>query len=271
LARAVHERSPQKKGPFVVFDCSAVAGQLVESELFGHARGAFTGAVDHRAGVLEQADGGTLFLDEIGELPPELQPKLLRAIEARQYRRVGSNAWRSFDARLVVATHRDLRSEIASGSFRQDLYFRIAVVKIRVPPLRERRDDIDLIVQGFLSAQRPSRGLDDLPPGALAMLKAHDWPGNVRELRNTVARLLLFPHLGSGVFDDVAPGAGGLPFRLPLREAREQVMQEFEHVYVTAKLREHGGNVSRAAEAMGVSRQLVHRLMGRHGIRSGSG
>jgi transcriptional regulator with PAS, ATPase and Fis domain len=270
LARGVHERSPNREGPFVVFDCGAVAPDLIESELFGFVRGAFTGAISDRASVFEQADGGTLFLDEIGELPLSLQPKLLRAIEARQFRRVGSNAWKGFKTRVVVATHRDLRALVTAGTFREDLYFRIAVLRVDVPPLRDRPDDIPLLVEKFLASQDPPRALGDLPEHALAMLRSHSWPGNVRELRNTVARILLFPHLGREAFDSVVPTAKGeLPLHLPLREAREQIVEAFEQKYVTEKLREHKGNVSRAAESMGVSRQLVHRLMERYGIRSG--
>jgi transcriptional regulator with PAS, ATPase and Fis domain len=266
LARGIHARSPRSKGPFVIFDSGAVAKELVESELFGFVRGAFTGAHSDRAGVLEQAHGGTLFLDEIGELPLPLQPKLLRALETRQFRRVGGNDWRPFDTRVVAATHRHLSAEVRGGTFREDLYYRIAVVQARVPPLRERRDDIELLVSSLLAMQAPPRNPTDLPPHALAMLKAHDWPGNVRELKNTLARLILFPHLGHEAFDHGAR-TSALPTHLGLREAREQVVEEFEQAYLLAKLREHAGNVSRAADAMGVSRQFVHRLMDRYGIR----
>jgi transcriptional regulator with PAS, ATPase and Fis domain len=276
LARAIHEASPRRAGPFVVFDCTAVAPTLAEAELFGHVKGAFTGAVGANTGLIEQSNKGTLFIDELGELPLELQPKLLRAIEARQVRRMGSSEWRAVDARIVAATHRDLRARVAAGTFREDLYYRLAVVEANVPPLRERKDDIPLMVERFLAAQVPPRGLTDLPPNAIEMLASHSWPGNVRELRNTVARLMLFPHLGK---DAIAPpssarGAGGEDglasvLRLTLREAREVVVEQFEKGYLAAKLREHAGNVSRAAESMGVSRQFVHRLMERYGIRSG--
>jgi transcriptional regulator with PAS, ATPase and Fis domain len=268
LARAVHDKSSRRDGPFVVFDCSAVSPELAESELFGYVRGAFTGAVDDRAGVLEESHGGTLFLDEIGELPIDLQPKLLRAIEARQFRRVGSNAYEAFDTRILAATHRDLRAQVAARAFREDLYFRIAVLKVDIPPLRERRDDIGLLVDNVLRSLDPPRSADDLPPGALAMLAAHDWPGNVRELRNTVSRLLVFPHLGREAFDAAVSPPGRLPLHLNLREAREHAIAEFEEAYLSAKLREHAGNVSRAAEAIGVSRQFLHRLIARYGIRS---
>jgi transcriptional regulator with PAS, ATPase and Fis domain len=273
LARGIHEASPRRGGPFVVFDCAAVAPSLLEAELFGHVKGAFTGAGQARAGLLEQANGGTLFIDELGELPLELQPKLLRALEARQVRRLGAPGYVAFDARVVAATHRDLRGRIASGAFREDLYYRLAVVEAVVPPLRERRDDIPLLVERFLAAQTPPRAVSDLPPSAMEMLKAHTWPGNVRELRNTVARLSLFPDLGEQAIVKATPkaaesGLGDL-VKLPLREAREAVVDQFERTYIAAKVREHGGNVTRAAEAMGISRQLVYRLMERHGLRSG--
>jgi transcriptional regulator with PAS, ATPase and Fis domain len=277
LARAIHDVSPRKDGPFVVFDCAAVPQNLAEAELFGYMKGAFTGAVQARAGLIEESHGGTLFIDEIGELPLELQPKLLRALEARQVRRLGSSEWRQLDTRVVAATHRDLVSRIAAGAFREDLYYRLAVVEAHVPPLRERKDDIPLLVERFLAAQSPPRALDQLPPNTLAMLTAHDWPGNVRELRNVVARLVLFPDLQGDAIPSAAGRAGGAPtdlaalVRLGLRDAREMVIEHFERAYLEAKLREHAGNVVRAAEAMGISRALAYRLLARYGLRTGEG
>jgi DNA-binding NtrC family response regulator len=307
LAKSIHAESPRKDGPFVIFDCSAVAPNLVESELFGHSRGAFTGAVTAHAGLLEQAEGGTLFIDELGELPLDLQPKLLRALESRKVRRLGSSEWRAFDARIIAATHRNLRARVAEAAFREDLYYRLAVVEVHVPALRERKEDIPLLAERFLAAQSPARSLADLPPHALELLAAHDWPGNVRELRNTVARLVLFPDLtadllgaaarsrplpetpparksdpsaatraqGEGAIgppsaaggSDADGGIGAL-VELPLFEAREMVLEQFERRYLAARLRKHGGNISRLAESIGVSRQLVYRLIERYDLRS---
>jgi transcriptional regulator with PAS, ATPase and Fis domain len=271
LAHAIHEESRRRDGPFVVFDCGAVAPSLIEAELFGHAKGAFTGASVARTGLLEEADGGTLFLDELGELPLDLQPRLLRALETRQVRPLGTREWRKADARIVAATHRDLRARMAQGTFREDLFFRLAVVEAQIPPLRERKEDIPLLVEQFLSMQVPPRSLADLPAHALDLLQGHGWPGNIRELRNTVSRLVLFPELGPGALhgkqevrsDDVLAPV----LHLPLREARDLTVSEFERRYIGAKLREHGGNVSAAARAMAVSRQFLHRLMARYELR----
>jgi transcriptional regulator of acetoin/glycerol metabolism len=273
LARAVHDASPRRNGPFAVFDCSAVAPTLIESELFGFVKGAFTGADRERVGIFEQANGGTLFLDEIGELPIDLQPKLLRALEARQFRRIGSNTWHAFDARVVAATHRDLAARMQSGEFRQDLYYRLAVLEARVPPLRERRDDIELLIERFLAAETPPLTVHDLPPSSMSMLRAHDWPGNVRELKNMLARILVFQDAGQTMFDQATSvqgeAKGDSLLALPLREARQQVIEKFEQTYLLAQLKAHGGNVTRAAEAVGVSRQFLHRLLERYRIRSG--
>jgi transcriptional regulator with PAS, ATPase and Fis domain len=271
LAQAIHAASPRKEGPFVTFDAGSVAPTLIESELFGHVRGAFSGAEANRMGILAQADGGTLFIDEIGELRPDLQPLLLRALDAKEYRPVGSNAWQRFDARVVAATHRDLRGAVESGAFRRDLFFRIAVIEARVPPLRERKEDIPLLVERFLAALDPPRTILDLPAGAMPLLTGHDWPGNVRELKNAVARLAVLPHIETALDYQGVQGEVHQHFdavlRLPWREARERIVDYFEASYLAAKLREHDGNVSRAAQAMGISRQLVHRLLARHGIR----
>jgi two-component system, NtrC family, response regulator GlrR len=274
LARAIHDRSARRDGPFEVLDCAALAPSLVEAELFGYERGAFTGAESARQGVLERAHGGTLFIDEIGELPLPLQPKLLRALESREVRPLGSTAFRGFEARVVAATHRDLRRAVAAGAFRGDLYYRLAVAEARVPPLRERRADIPLLVERFLAAQTPPRTMADLPANAMALLGAHDWPGNVRELRNTVARLLVFPSLGRELFDGGMAAGGGEDdglCSLPYAEARAAAGETFEREYLTRQLRRHGGNVSRSAAAMGISRQFLHRLLKQYGMRRDDG
>jgi transcriptional regulator with PAS, ATPase and Fis domain len=270
LARAIHACGGRRDGPFVVLDCGALAPSLVEAELFGHARGAFTGAVAARAGLLEQAHEGTLFLDEVGELPLDLQPRLLRAVEAREVRPVGGGAWRRADARIVAATNRDLRALVSRGAFRQDLYFRLAGLEVRVPSLRERKEDIGPLVHHFLASERPARSLDELPPFALELLAAYDWPGNVRELRNVVRRLLLFPGEAEATLEALGgraepdePGSYGLP----LREARERAIEAFERRYLAAVMKRHDGKVSSAAGEMGVSRQFAYRLLARHGIR----
>lgn len=276
LAKAVHEHSPRKGGPFMVFDCSAVAPSLVEDELFGHERGAFTGANTARPGVLEQAHEGTLFIDELGELPLDLQPKLLRALETRQYRRLGATQPRSFNTRIVAATHRDLHSRVVQGQFRQDLFYRLAVVEIHIPPLRERRDDIPLLVDRFLSLHTPAHSIQDLPPNAIELFKSHDWPGNVRELRNMVARFVLFGEEAlapvSNRRPSVPPSSSPPSFGgMTLSEAREKVLEDFERRFIGKRLAESGGNVTKAAEAMGVSRQYLHKLMDKYGMKGGGG
>ncbi len=267
LARGIHDGSPRRAGPFVVLDCTTLAGSLSEAELFGHAKGSFTGAVDARAGVFEAAHGGSIFVDEIGELALEHQAKLLRVLEQRSIRRIGENQPRAVDLRLIAATHRNLRSLVQSGQFREDLFYRLSVIELRVPPLRERLDDLPLLVERFLAEQTPLLTLDALPTHALEMLRHHEWPGNVRELRNVVARLVLFPEEGTRAAlaapDSGSPG--GL-LTLPLKQARELLVEDFERRYLKARLDEFAGNVSKAAQAIGVSRQFLHRLLKDRGL-----
>lgn len=282
LARAVHEASPRKNAPFVVLDCGAVSPALLEAELFGHTRGAFTGAATARTGLLEEAGHGTLFIDEIGEMPLELQPKLLRALEAREIRRLGSAEARPLHARVIAATHRNLRANMANGSFREDLYYRLAVVEMHVPALRDRKEDIPLLVEHLLQKQQPGIRISALPPQAMNLLMAHDWPGNVRELRNAVTRLLLFPDLVGDMFDNkersiANRGSESAPsdsrgnvqalLKLSLKEMREVALEQIEARYLAEKLRLHRFNISRMAEDIGVSRTLVYRLLERHGLR----
>ncbi len=267
LARAIHEHSPRAEGPFVVFDCAAASPTLAASTLFGHERGAFTGAESSQRGLFEEADGGTLLLSDISELPMEAQPLLLRALEQRATRRIGGGTDRSCDVRVIATSQRDLRRQMASGAFREDLFFRLATVEAFVPPLRERKDDLPMLVERFLSVLEPRRSLADLPARTLEMFAAYHWPGNVRELANAVKRSVLFPDEAqhpSGVGDG-APLAG-TPM-LPYRLAREAAAAAFEREYVRNQLMEHRGNVAAAAEAMGLSRQFLYRLIARHELR----
>jgi transcriptional regulator with PAS, ATPase and Fis domain len=270
VAETIHRASERAEEPFVVFDCSAVAPTLIESELFGHERGAFTGAVGTRIGVFEQADKGTLFLDEIGELSKELQPKLLRALEKREIKRVGARKTTTVDVRLVAATNRNLLAEVQRGQFRQDLYYRIAAAHVSVPPLRDRLDDLRVLVQHFLALERTSMTADEIPPDVWEMFRAHRWPGNVRELRNAVQRLLVTPRvtLGgttseSGVVETSGAGTDGPE---PLRIARRRSADAFERAYLRSLLARTEGNVTRAAAIAEVSRQMIQKLMRKHGV-----
>ncbi len=287
LARAIHAHSPRKDRPFVVVDCGAVVASLIESELFGHAKGAFTGATHAREGAFELADGGTLFLDEIGELPLDLQPKLLRVLEQRTFRRVGGNDERRVDVRVVAATKRNLQLEVERGKFREDLYFRLAVVPVVLPPLRERREDVPLLVRALLDDLR--RREPDLPElrvasAALEALAAHDWPGNVRELRNVLARAAYLTRslgateigLGHVPVAQVSaappePAAPVFDAALSYRETKAQVEEAFEKRYVAWLLGQHGGNISAAARAADMDRKYLHKLAKKHGLHPADG
>jgi transcriptional regulator with PAS, ATPase and Fis domain len=269
VAEAIHRASPRSEGPFVVFDAAAVAPSLVESELFGHERGAFTGASTARAGVFEQAHHGTIFLDELGELPKDLQPKLLRALEKRQVRRVGGSRTMDVDVRVIAATNRNLRSEVARGQFREDLYFRLATAHVVVPPLRDRMDDLPLLVERFLAEERPPRTLADVPPHVWQMFQAHRWPGNVRELRNAVQRLALTPNRPLREVDAAVAVSAPDARLLALPEARREAGDAFERAYLQAVLARTGGNVTRAAAIAEVSRQMLQKLMRKHGVGGG--
>ena len=279
VAQALHEQSSRSTGPLVVFDCAAVPANLIESELFGHEKGAFTGARDRRIGRLEEADGGTLFIDELGELPLDLQPKLLRALEKREVRRVGGTATIPVDIRIIAATNRDLAREVNRGAFREDLYYRLAVVRVELPPLRERRDDIPLLVEHFVS-----RGLDSDPRKAAALLSSisdanwrrlgqHPWPGNIRELRNVIERTLALsasgpvagvepPTLRSAIGSSSPPqSSSAIDFDRPFGEQKADVVAKFEETYLKGQLEHHGGNISRAAAASGIDRMYFKRLL----------
>jgi len=253
IAEALHDHGPRRNGPFVVIDCSALSHELAESELFGHERGAFTGAEATRVGAFEQAHGGTIFLDEIGELPATLQPLLLRALEARTVRRIGGNGQRAFDARVIAGTHRDLRALVNAKQFRADLYYRLHVLRIEVPPLRERGDDVRLLAAQFWRTFRPDRAP---PPELLAGLAAQDWPGNVRELRNAVERAAL---LGWVPTEDATS----------YQVAKERAVLAWERTWVEALLAAHEGNLSRAARAASMGRSNLRSLARRHGLLAG--
>jgi transcriptional regulator with PAS, ATPase and Fis domain len=269
-ARSIHAASSRKQGPFVPVDCGAIPEHLFESELFGHVRGAFSGAVSDRRGVIEEASTGTLFLDEIGELPLAMQAKLLRALETRQVRRVGANTERPVDIRLIAATNRSLAQAVNQGAFREDLYYRLAVVEIAIPPLRARREDIALLARHFY-AQAGKQG--DLPEEFLAKLERQSFPGNVRELKNAVERAVSLGILDTTTAAAIpritgAPAEALVRLNLPLKEARLACMEGFEQVYVQAMLEATGGNVTHAAERAGVSRRFLQRLIARLGLRS---
>ncbi len=270
VARAIHEKSLRSAHPFVVVDCAALPETLLESELFGHTRGAFTGAVAAREGVIESAAGGTVFLDEIGEVPLAVQPKLLRVLEARTVRRVGESQHRPVDARFIAATHRNLRQMVNAGAFREDLYFRLSVLPVVVPPLRERLEDIPLLLRAILS------GNDVEWPAAtfVAELMHRPWLGNVRELRSFVDRAVVFGAKKalsmSPAHDDETPKNAGDPALVsidrPLKDAREAWMDHFERAYLEKLLERHQRNVPAAAQAAGVHRTYIYRLIMKHGL-----
>jgi transcriptional regulator with PAS, ATPase and Fis domain len=276
VAEAVHEASPRASGPFLTIDCGAIPENLIESELFGHVRGAFSGAVADRKGIFEEAHGGTVFFDEIGELPIAMQPKLLRALESRQVRRVGSNQARRVDVRVIAATNRTLARSVNEGTFREDLYYRLAVIEVELPPLRARREDLPALAAHFI--ERFTGRPDPPPPALLSTLLTRDWPGNVRELRNFIERCvsLGWPDPSALAPSPLARGAGAaagaaaslVPVDLPLKEARLAWMEQFEGVYVRALLDKTRGNVTRAAELAGVSRRFFQRTMARIGVKS---
>jgi transcriptional regulator with PAS, ATPase and Fis domain len=274
-AESIHRASPRRDGPLVVVDCSAIPANLLESELFGHERGAYTGAVGSREGAFELAAGGTIFLDEIGELPIELQPKLLGALERREVKRVGGTRPVALDARVVAATNRNLRREVNHKRFRSDLYYRLAVIEIRLPPLRERLEDLPVVTEAILE----QLGAGARPEAAalrseafLAELAGHRWSGNVRELRNYLERCLA---LGRQPLepDEPVPGDGGtegsplVDPSQPIQVNRERWTGALERAYVDAVLRMHGGNVTAAAKAAGLGRVQFYRLLWRHGLR----
>jgi transcriptional regulator with GAF, ATPase, and Fis domain len=283
IARSIHQTSQRKDKPFVVVDCGAVSYSLIESELFGHERGAFTGAVASRQGAFELAGRGTVFLDEVGELPLDVQPKLLRVLESGEFRRVGGNRTLKAEARVVAATKRDLKAEVERGKFREDLYFRLAVVPIAVPPLRTRREDVPPLVDRFLELAKkrdPAAARITLSSATLSALTAHDWPGNVRELRNVLDRAIYIATAGGEndvklvdlpVTAAAGTATGTFDPEKSYREVREAFEAEFERRYVSWLLGRHGDNISAAARAAKMDRKHLYDLARRHGLREGKG
>jgi len=278
-ARAIHFHSARRERRFVPVNCGALPADLVESELFGHARGAFTGAAAAKAGLFEEANGGTIFLDEVGELPLAAQVKLNRVLQEREIRRVGDTAAIPVDVRVVAATHRDLREEAKAGRFREDLFYRLNVFTVTLPTLRDRAEDVPLLAAHFLEkhARAVRRTIRGFAPEALRKLAGHAWPGNVRELENTVERAVAVAGGEVVQVEDLppevalaAPGAAppallaALPYRDALAEARDRVSRD----YLVALMKEFGGNVTRAAERAGMERESLHRLLRRYGLRS---
>ena len=270
VARALHQNSPRKKKPFVALNCAALPEALVESELFGHEKGAFTGAVDRRVGKFQAADGGTLLIDEIGEMPLDLQSKLLRAIETRQVTPLGGNREISVDVRIVASTNRDLQKLIEDGRFREDLYYRLNVINIKLPPLRERREDIPLLVRAFINelAAENNRPVKDISPEALAQVQAFDWPGNVRQLRNTLESVIVTATREVIDTEDLPEPIRKTPAK---RVARSLVkpgmtLEELEREAIRSALKRTGGNRTDTSQMLGISVRTLQRKIKEYGL-----
>jgi two-component system, NtrC family, response regulator AtoC len=267
IAKAIHRLSPRKNGPFVPVHCAALSSTLLESELFGHEKGAFTGAAERRKGRFELADGGSLFLDEIGEIDASVQVKILRALEERRFERVGGQESVDVDTRLIAATNRDLKKMVADGTFREDLYYRLYVVVIHLPSLRERKSDIPLLLRHFLDLfnQENGRSIEGFSPDALDLLTTYPWPGNVRELRNVVEQMVVLSRSQRIGLRDLpahireAEGSGGVP-------VGGTTLAEMEKQAVLRALKESGGNRTHAAETLGISRRTLHRKIAEYGF-----
>jgi transcriptional regulator with GAF, ATPase, and Fis domain len=300
VARGIHNLNPRRNKPFVVLDCGSIPRELIESTLFGHEKGSFTGAVGQHKGCFEQATTGTIFLDEIGELDIGLQPKLLRVLENRELKRVGGDKTIKIDVRVIAATNRDLRKMVNQGTFREDLYFRLSVIHVENPPLRERKEDIPQLVHHFLADVSKRRGLAlNISVDAMSSLMGHDWPGNVRELRNVVERAgslcdgttitradfvifgkeaNLYSPLSPAAAPSTAPAEGGLPHQsfssallqpgVSFKDAKQQVLDDFERIYLTELLNRNKGNITRSAQEAGLTRYHLRELLKRHNISS---
>ncbi len=271
-ARSIHRESPRRDAPFVVVDCGAISRSLIEGELFGTEKGAYTGATAARAGAIEQAHGGTLFLDEIDDLPVDLQPKLLRVLEDRVVQRLGSARPRPLDIRVIAATKRDLETMVRGGEFREDLYFRLSVVRVALPPLRDRPEDLPLLASKFLD---DADGWEKLSEPLREQLLAHAWPGNVRELRNVLDRLRYLGLEDAPGIQLGGPAAGAdeateaiprVDFSQPFKEAKESLVDAFEYEYLKRLLERAGGRIAVAAREAGLNRKYFYDLLRKHGL-----
>src|SRR5688572_4717664 len=270
IAEEIHNHSPRRDGPFVVFDCGSVPRELIESMLFGHVKGSFTGAITDRKGAFAEAHGGTIFLDEIGEMSLDLQPSLLRVLDKRAVRKVGSNTYEKIDVRVVAATNRDLRAEVGKKTFREDLYYRLAVIRVSVPPLRERGSDIPLLVQHFMNSFSPAGRKLGITPEDMARLQRHSWPGNVRELRNVIERACLLSggdsvNVDDALVEEAAPTLG-IRTDLPFKEAKGQLVEMFEREYIEDLMRRHKMNLSAAAREAQIDRKHLRELIRKYGL-----
>lgn len=279
VARTIHRSSARRDGPFVVVNCAAIPAALLEDELFGHVRGAFTDANRDREGLIAAAHGGSLFLDEIGELPMSMQAKLLRFLQSHEIRRIGDDVDRFVDVRVITATHRDLPRAIAAGEFRQDLYYRIAVLALQLPPLRARKEDIPLLVHHIVSRLRTRLGVrvTGASPEALRALVAYDWPGNVRELENRIHHAMVvatepwFSEADLGLPQAVRkPATARMDVQRPFRELKSEIVADFERAYILALLEAAGGNVAEAARLAKIDRKNIWALMKRYGVARSS-
>lgn len=275
IAKAIHERSDQNEGPFQLVDCTMFSEGVIESELFGHVRGAFTGAVSDKQGLIESGSQGTVFLDEIGDIPLSLQAKLLRVLEEGEVRAVGSTQQKKIHARFIAATNQDLAEKVQKGEFRKDLYYRLNVMMLRVPALRDRKEDIPVLARHFIHkyAGELGKAVEGLHPSAMTELVAYPWPGNVRELRNVIKQAVMLAKGDRIELDDLIgidhgtakdPWVSGDYLRLPYSQAKETILAEFNHRYISFKLANNEGNVTRAATEAGLPRPYFHEIMRRY-------
>lgn len=271
IAHAIHNLSPRRSGPFVAVHAAALSSTLLESELFGHEKGAFTGAVERRIGRFELADGGTLFLDEIGEIEPAMQVKILRVLEERAFERVGGSKTLHVDVRLIAATNKDLKKLVSEGKFRDDLFYRLSVVTVQLPPLRQRREDIPLLVRAFLEEfnRENNKQVRDLTAEALNVLMAYDWPGNVRELRNAVEQMVVLARSERLTLRDVPAAIRGGADLTKISVVRTgMTVEEAQRQLIIQALKETGGNRTQAAQKLGISRRTLHRKLKQYGLEN---